>query len=133
MPSCSGGSTFVFPPQLVYSLGGSVGSHPVSGPIETGALRWARYSIEVRNRTAQARAQPIVRFAHDGVTWGSWAVLHASLRVTDGLFHEAAWIDMAALSQSPLTYAQFGVELSNSSGSVYEMAVVALKITARPD
>lgn len=119
-------------PIVAWTVGSSDGDFPITSPMEGASVKNARFALEMRNRTANATAKPIVRFSNDGVTWDSWAVWPAAYNgvSSNGITPYDTWVDLTAVATHK-TFVQFGVKLVNSSGSANELSMIALRIEVR--
>lgn len=100
--------------------------HPLCPAESAMGMNFVRITMEVGQSSGLIKARPCVRYSDDGVTWGGAATIDATnmTQTNDGTKY-GTWIDIQSGQKN---FAQFGVEVTDSSGTATELANVTLRI-----
>ena len=100
--------------------------HPVAPPESSSGVNFVRPTIEVAQSSGAIKARPAVRYSNDIQAWDApVAIAEATMTQTNDGVKYGTFIDIQANSKN---FLQLGVEVTNSTGTATELAMVTLRV-----
>ena len=99
---------------------------PFSEPFSTKGLGKARSSVELSQCTPNIKGRAAIRVSNDGNNWDSPVSL-GSEQTGNGTTYGDTYVDIGATMEDK-ALGQVGIQVLNTSGSLYELAMGSLKV-----